>query len=267
MFRRKAHNRVELPIEELKRLYWDENLSSEEIARRFNCDGLTVLARLRENDIPLKPRGWHKLVRHVPDSLLDAWPSPELAYVVGLVASDGNLQKQNHCVIEVSTDNQIINLIGVILQLSKPQVTVVRRKFPNKTAYMLQVCDYRFRAFLEGLGLTPKKTFTIGPLAIPDQVFRDFLRGELDGDGSWYVSKGWRDSKYLVGKFTSRSQIYLEWLQQSVSRLSGTQGALQPSRLFYNSKKAEALGEWLYYDTQLPCLSRKRQVWENWMNR
>lgn len=263
---RKAHNRVELPIEELKRLYWDENLSSEEIGRHFQCDGLTVIARLRENGIPLKPRGWHKLVRYVPDSLLDNRPCADLAYVVGLIASDGNLQKQNNCMIFVSTEREIVESCAFLLQLTEPQIIVSDQGFPRKPAYMLQVCDHRFRAFLQDLGLTPNKTYTIGELAIPDLVFRDFLRGELNGDGGWYVAKGWRESKYLFAKFTSRSQTFLEWISNSVSRLTGIEGALQTSRLYYNGKKAEELGEWIYYEADLPCLRRKREVWDNWMN-
>jgi len=264
---RRAHNRIELPRDELYRLYWEENLSSEAIGETFGCDGLTVLARLRDYDIPLKPRGWHKLVRDVPDSLLDKWPCADLAYVVGLVASDGNLQKQNNCVILVSTDRELVKVCAFFLQLEEPHIIVSNQGFPRKPAYMLQVCDHRFRAFLQNLGLTPNKTHTIGKLAIPDWVFRDFLRGELDGDGSWYVAKGWRESKYLVAKFTSRSQTYLEWISDSVYRLTGMEGALQTSRLYYNGKKAEELGEWIYYENHLSCLQRKREVWNNWMNR
>jgi len=263
---RRAHNRIELPRDELYRLYWDENLSSKAIGAKFGCDGLTVIARLRDYGIPLKARGWHKLVRYVPDSLLDNWPCADLAYVVGLIASDGNLQKQNNCMILVSTDRELVDLSAFILKLEEPHITVADQGFPRKPAYMLQVCDHRFRAFLEELGLTPQKTYTIGALAIPDAVFRDFLRGELDGDGGWQIPSGWRDYKYLVAKFTSRSQSYLEWISESVYRLTGIEGALQASRLFYNGKKAEALGEWLYYDKQLLCLQRKRQIWENWMN-
>jgi hypothetical protein len=82
---------------------------------------------------------------------------------------------------------------------------------------MLQVCDYVFREFLESRGLTPNKSLSIGPLDIPDAVFADFLRGELDGDGSWFLAKGWRGCLYLVGTFRSASQQFLEWLQQTIS--------------------------------------------------
>jgi len=262
----KAHNKIELPRDEIERLYLEENLSSNEIARRFGCDGLTVRARMREYGIRLKPRGWQKLVRHVPDAVLDSWPSPELAYVVGLIASDGNLQKQNNCMQLVSTEREIVDNCAALLGLDHPHINVSNQGFPRKTALMLQVCDYKFREFLEERGLTPNKTKTIGVLDVPDSVFAGFLRGELDGDGGWYISKGWRGFPYLVGKFTSSSQRYLEWLHETVARLSGIDGCLQKSRLYYNGEKAEKLGEWIYYAPDLLCLQRKRNIWQNWMS-
>ncbi len=262
-----AHNKIRLPRDELERLYVEENLSSNEIADRFGCDGLTVRARLREYGIPLRPRGWHKLVRRVPDTVLDSWPSPELAYIVGLVASDGNLQKHNNCMILVSTDRELVDSCAMLLRLGDAHIVISNQGFPRKTAYILQVCDYKFRDFLEARGIIPNKTLTIGTLDVPDAVFADFLRGELDGDGGWYVSKGWRDCRYLVSKLTSRSQPYLEWLRNTVWRLTGIEGRLQKSRLFYNGKKAEQLGEWMYYSPSLSCLQRKRNIWQNWMAR
>ncbi len=262
-----AHNKIALPRDELEHLYVEEHLSSNEIARRFGCDGLTVRARLHEYGIALRPRGWHKLVRCVPDGILNTWPSAQLAYVVGLIASDGNLQKQNNCVILVSTDRELIDSAAEILQLDNPNIIESKPGFSRKPAFMLQICDYVFREFLEARGLTPNKTMTIGQLDIPDVIFMDFLRGELDGDGGWHIAKGWRDFPYLVGKFTSRSQRYLEWIHWTVLRLAGIDGRLHQSRLFYNGKKAEALGQWLYHTSDLPCLQRKRNIWQSWMTR
>jgi hypothetical protein len=37
------------------------------------------------------------------------------------------------------------------------------------------------------IGLTPAKSLTLGPLAIPDDYFPDFFRGCIDGDGSVLV--------------------------------------------------------------------------------
>ena len=35
--------------------------------------------------------------------------------------------------------------------------------------------------------MTPEKSLTLGPLAIPDEYFPDFFRGCIDGDGSIFA--------------------------------------------------------------------------------
>jgi len=257
--------KIDLPRDELERLYVNEGLSSVHIAEIFGCNPVTVLARLRDHGIPLRPRGWHKLVRRVPDAILEGWPSPELAYVLGLIASDGNLEKDNNCVILSTTDFELVDIFRQLLGMNDAHVVVVNPLPPRKTAYMVQVCDYVFRAFVEGRGLTPQKALTIGPLDVPDSVFVDFLRGELDGDGGWHTSAGWREMEYLIAKFTSKSQPYLEWLKETVERLAGLVGRFSGHGLVYNGHNAEKLGAWLYYAPDLPCLSRKRERWEQWM--
>ncbi len=184
-----AWNKIVLPRDELQQLYCGENLSSKEIARRFKCNAHTVIARLREYGIPIKQRGWQKLVRRVPDALLESWPSPELAYVVGLVASDGNLPRHNNCMVLNSADRELVDLCGELLELDHPHIIVWNQDPPRKTTYILQVCDFEFRRFLEARGLTPNKTMTIRALDVPDEVFVDFLRGEFDGDGGWLAAK------------------------------------------------------------------------------
>ncbi len=259
--------RIDLPQDELRRLYIDRGLSSTQIAEIFGCNPVTVRARLRDYGIPLRPRGWHKLVRRVPDSILESWPSSEMAYIVGLIASDGNLEKDNNCIILVSTDFEVVDIYRRTLGVEDAHIIVVNPTPPRKTAYMVQVCDYVFRAFVEERGLTPQKALTIGPLDIPDSVFVDFLRGEMDGDGGWHVSQGWRGFEYLIAKFTSKSSPYLEWLRATVERLTGLEGRFSGHGLIYNGHNAEKLGEWLYYSPDLPCLSRKREKWEYWMQK
>ena len=43
------------------------------------------------------------------------------------------------------------------------------------------------KKFLESRGLTPNKSLSISALNVSDEVFANFLRGELDGDGGWYL--------------------------------------------------------------------------------
>lgn len=260
-------SRIDLPEAELRHLYVDEGLPSTAIAARLGCHPLTVRARLRDYGIPLRPRGWHKWTRHVPDNVLNGWPSPDLAYAVGLIASDGNLPKRNNCVVLTSTDQELADVFPSLLGMGSAHVTQVAPRPPRKRAYIVQVCDYVFRAFVEARGLRPNKTLSIGALDIPDEVFVDFLRGEMDGDGTWVVGRGWRGVRYLIAKFVSKSRDYLIWLQAMTERLAGVEGRIAGHGLVFNGHKAEQLGAWLYYRPGLPCLQRKQKIWEDWAAR
>ena len=96
----------------------------------------------------------------------------------------------------------------------------------------------------------------MGPLQVPDMYFRDFLRGEFDGDGCW--SAYHRKRNYLIGIFTSGSRIYLEWLQATIQRLANLKGSINGINLRYEGKQAEWLGNFMYYTPHLLCLVRKR---------
>ena len=44
--------------------------------------------------------------------------------------------------------------------------------------------DRALYVWLSEIGLTPAKSLSLGPLAVPDQCFADFFRGCIDGDSS-----------------------------------------------------------------------------------
>ncbi|MFN8446559.1 MAG: hypothetical protein U0175_37555 [Caldilineaceae bacterium] len=82
---------IDIPKSELERLYIQENRTAPEIADIYRCATSVVYLRLREHGIAIKQGGWDKVKQIVPGERL-LWSS-EFAYAVGLIASDGNLQK------------------------------------------------------------------------------------------------------------------------------------------------------------------------------
>src|SRR5712692_9034448 len=72
----------------LKRLYVDERSTAAEIAARVGCAPITILRRLRRFGIPTRPRGPSHQAKTLNG---DTKWSPNLAYAVGLIATDGNL--------------------------------------------------------------------------------------------------------------------------------------------------------------------------------
>jgi len=146
--------------------------------------------------------------------------------------------------------------------------------------YQLVLGDRLFHEWLVGIGITQRKTHTIGEVAVPDEFFRDFLRGHLDGDGSitTYVDRYCTKmkSKYvylrLYVRFLSASQRHVEWLRNRITALLGVDGYVvqRPAvgrrvplySLHFAKKDAIKLLRWIYYAPDVPCLKRKRAIAE-----
>ncbi len=72
----------------LEGLYVDEGLSTIEIATKLGCAGATILRRLRQHGIGVRPRG--PAPRSRAKGIGINW-SPQIAYALGLMATDGNI--------------------------------------------------------------------------------------------------------------------------------------------------------------------------------
>jgi len=264
--------KIHIPKATLERLYHDENLFADEIAARLGCSQATVLNRMREYSIELRPRGGGPQTL-VPDEVLHRWSS-DLAYVVGMITTDGNLVRGCNKVSFGSTDYQWIETYQECLQISAPVYEQPPQEPGRKTLYTVAISDPDYRAFLEGVGLTPAKTKerTLGPLNVPNVFFRDFLRACIDGDGGIYAYPQKNCSSLgLRVNLCSVCRPFLKWVGKTVERLID----LEASGLYWKSGETWALeyydgkGRWLlswtYYAPDLPCLERKWAVWEEYL--
>jgi hypothetical protein len=264
--RNKHDYRLEMSRAELERLYCDEELTEDAIGRVFGCNGRTVGRRLEEYGIPRRPTGSAPKYA-VPPEVLLSW-SADLAYAIGLLTADGNLNKDRSRVEFISTDTDLIDLYCRALRLGDIHVVFTPQQ-SRQSWYQVKLSDRDFRAFIEEVGLTPAKSKTLGPLRVPDPVFRDFLRGVLDGDGSWYIAPSWSGRyRYLRVELCSASLDFLEWMTGRIEQLSGLRGHLQKKagreayNLLFIGQKARELGNYVYYSDEVLALPRKRRVWQ-----
>src|SRR5205809_5416935 len=156
----------------LRRLYVEERLTSSQIANGLAWAEITVLRRLRRFGIPARPRG--PLSGHsdrasaVVSRARSTW-SPEIAYVVGLVATDGNLSRIRYGLTLSSNDIDLLETVRRCLQL-----TNAITRYTTGRCYHIQWRDLRFYEWLVDLGLTPSKSFTHGSFSVPDDHLADF---------------------------------------------------------------------------------------------
>ncbi len=214
----------------LRRLYVDEGLSTVEIATKLGCADKTILRRLRRAGIDIRSRG--PVPRSRAESIGIDW-SPAIAYAVGLMATDGNLSGRTGHLSLVSKDADQIETLRRCLHLEAPIARV-----PSSTGFLhkVQWCDRGLYNWFRDVGLTPAKSRTIGPLTVPDELFADFFRGCINGDGSVlvYIDKyhAARRPHYVYERlyvsFVSASRRFLEWIQASVRRSCRSR---EPSRI------------------------------------
>lgn len=212
--------------------------------------------------------------------------TPKLSYAVGLIVTDGSLSKDGRHIILRSSDLQLLETFKDCLGLSNKISQTKNDKWAKKPCYRIQFSNVRLYRWLNQIGVTPRKTYKLGSLKIPDKYFPDFLRGHLDGDGSisTYIDRynTFKNPKYvyvrLWVRFVSASKDHILWLRNNIHRLKGLRGHLSkkgPYRkdqnvsiweLKFGKKESIQLLLWIYYNKNVPCLIRKRKIAERFIN-
>ncbi|MBI3638400.1 hypothetical protein HY227_01500 [Candidatus Wolfebacteria bacterium] len=206
--------------------------------------------------------------------------TPELAYVIGLLVTDGCLSKDGRHIAMRSSDIQLLKTFKKCLNLSNRISKTLNNGWSKKPSYVLSFGNVRLYRWLLKIGLFPAKTYTIGEVKIPDEYFRDFLRGHLDGDGSVWAYKDYynthKNSKYIYNRlfvrFISASETHIKWLRENIYKqffIKGHTWKRLPSRqdqttsiheIKFAKKESIKLLNWIYYQNDLPCLERKRII-------
>lgn len=199
-----------------------------------------------------------------PKHIIDVTWRSELAYAIGLIATDGSLSKDGLCVDLTSKDREQLENFSKCL--GKDFYIGKKKSSLGKTSFRIQFKNKLFYEFLISIGLTPKKSLTLGSLQIPHVYFFDFLRGCFDGDGTFYSywDKRWRSSHMFYLEFTSASLPHIKWLRKLLADRLAISGHINSSvirstiQLKYAKREALAIIRKMYYSPNVICLSRKR---------
>jgi hypothetical protein len=89
--------------------------------------------------------------------------SPDIAYAIGLIATDGNLSKDGRHISLTSTDRQLLTTFKKCLKIDNKICRNPSGSFTVKPAYKVTFGNAMFYQKLLEIGLMPNKTFSIGP--------------------------------------------------------------------------------------------------------
>lgn len=184
--------------------------------------------------------------------------SPELAYAVGLITTDGCLSGDGRHIDFTSKDKSLVHTFKKCLNLKNRIGRKVSGYTGRKDYYRVQFGDVNFYNWLLDIGLSPHKSKILKELKIPNLYFFDFLRGCFDGDGSIHAfwDPRWQSSYMYYIQFASASYAYLEWMQKRIHKLSGAFGRIQPVtrsyQLTFAKRGTRVISARMFYHAGIP---------------
>jgi len=259
---------------ELHNLYVTQRLTIAEIAARVGFAPTTISRRCDDIALCRRRRGPRARGEFAIAPL--EWTA-DRAYAVGLIATDGNLSRKPGRVSITSNDVDLLEAVRQRLDVSA-QITPHRGGYGHR-CHRLAWSDLQFYKWLLEIGLTPAKSLTLGPLAIPKQHFVDFLRGAIDGDGTVLVYT----DRYHTGtsasyvyqrlyvSIVSASRAFVSWIQTAAQDVLGVRGSINCVRserrrimwrLCYAKRESISVLRAIYYAPDVCCLARKRLLAE-----
>ncbi len=194
--------------------------------------------------------------------------SPELAYVIGLLTSDGNLSPDGRHIAFTSKDLELASIVKRILKLSNKIGKKARGGSKIKKYYVTQFGSVDFYRFLLSIGLTPAKSKTLGKIIVPDRLFSHFLRGCIDGDGNIGEFLHPQSSRpQLRVRLASASDIFMSWIHEETKRHARVDGGWvyrdQKKSVFtltFAKKDAIKILRFIYKGSRDNSLPRKKKT-------
>ena len=237
----------------LQEEYGNKKRSLGDIAKDCDCSRQYVYKKLIEFDIRLRTRkearelacdrnkiefkridesGHERLVIldkiRVNDSFFSSW-SKEMAYVLGVVYTDGNLdpgskldpsRKTTLKIPRLSIAQKEPELLNKVLKLMNCNAKLYhhgKRKYETGIAgdlHWFHINNEKIYSDLINLGLSPKKSKNIEFPNIPKEYVSHFIRGCWDGDGSIFF-----DQNKLVASYVSGSKKFIERLVHELFKI------------------------------------------------
>lgn len=179
--------------------WYQDKVPTKDIAQRAGLTKNGVRLVLRRNGVEIRSLRKHPL----NEDFFKEW-SHEMAWVLGMIITDGNLHKDRAQVSITQKD------IRVLEKISEYTSSAHKIRETNGS-FRLTISSQVLKDDLTKLGLTPRKSLTVKFPNIPEEYLTSFIRGVFDGDGSvirtgyWaHVASGSKEfSQGLYDTFTS----------------------------------------------------------------
>jgi len=200
-----------------------------------------------------------------PKELIKTKWSANLAYAIGLLATDGCIARYTTLIDLTSKDREQLNNFNHCIGL-RLKISAKNSGYAQNRGLRVQIKNRIFYDFLVSIGFTPAKSKTLGEIKVPNEHFYDFLRGCFDGDGCFYSywDPRWKSSFMFYTEFASASSKFISWLRHKIYDDLGISGHISKDgrgiteQLKYAKADSMKLLARMYYSPGVICLSRKK---------
>jgi hypothetical protein len=173
--------RLILPIKDIVDFYKNGE-KTKSLADRYGCHHTTIQRLLRKQGV-LKPLRFNNVKYTVDENYFDEINSSDKAYWLGIMLTDGCVDKNNHIRINLQTRDE-----GHILKFQKAigsNHPLLRVKEGKTGTSCLSIGNKYMASVLREKGIVPYNKLVY---QVPKEFEIDYWRGAIDGDG--YVSFG-----------------------------------------------------------------------------
>lgn len=247
-----------LDIEKLTQDLQD-NLTTKQIADKYNCSTSAVLRTCKRNGLclPHKPKQVPIRNKHFDASFFNTIDSEEKAYILGFISADGGLDRNWGCKIKLHPkDSDILVKIASVMHCDYSPVLV-----ENNTRISLGLYSVELVNDLAKYGIVNNKTKLI-PFAknVPDEFIIHYMRGAFDGDGS--IGSERRTAKFVTGSKPFRDG-FIAWYSARYGRVpwNKLEGSTK-YRFSFNLSDKPFLDD-MYANANI-SLDRKQFLYDKW---
>lgn len=190
-------------IKFLKNNYDIPNKKAILIKTLYNRSWMSIKNKARILGINTNYEPWNK--KEINDEFFDEW-SNEMAYVLGVFVSDGNMIYYKRGGYKFSFTQKGKEILEKIAKLMKWEV-VIRACKETPTQFTIEASNKYIYNQLLKLGMTPRKSLTIKFPYVPKKYMRHFIRGIFDGDGSIVLNNKCISCSFASGSISFISKL------------------------------------------------------------
>ena len=259
-------------------LYQNKNMSTVKIGKKYGCSHKKIAKVLESYNIPRT--GISRRKYRINENFFDKIDNQDKAYILGFLYADGcNYKpKQTVSMSLQEEDFDILEKIRVCMGNEHPLEYIDYSNkhdfgYTYKNQYRMLIFSKHMCDSLDNIGMTPNKSLTLEFPRIDKELYRHFIRGYFDGDGSVYQSFVNENNKPVTLTITS-TLLFLEKIKQIISDELGIYAGIYDASnhngitkvLSMSTEASNIFLDWLYLDANL-YMQRKYDRYIKYFNK